>query len=445
MATPVNCIICTESFIVDINPPMTFWPCSHNACKSCIEHWNPLERGCPLCRQIVTNVEPNRGMIDILEAIPNETIVKETSDLSNNIFCDFLRIESQDAREKQHEIIKDRCTSSIMVLDNSTSMICNYDGKKFEMKNGKLVIKEGISRWEEACCKLIEIMKYNFKRRMPTTYYHLNPKCKKKHEWIKNQDYIVVNDVMPSDDILKNFISENNVRGTTPLHDITNHCCDMLVACEIDNLCFGIIGDGEPTDKQAFEIALKKMAKKVNFFGVMVLCTDDEDTIDYFNGLDTEIGSEINGFDVIDDFDGERKEILEAGNNFIVYTYDLHICRMAGCYSIVADLLDEEYLGDNPHLTQKLCNELLKIEYRCADHNEYIKYIENILDSDKTNKYMVYDYGSDSLKPIINIKKLRSSKKHIIIKKDWFLIIQEKIDWFIIIIVIMGYIYFLLF
>ena len=50
---------------------------------------------------------------------------------------------------------------------------------------------------------------------------------------------------------------------------------------------------------------------------------------------------------------------------------------------------------------------------------------------------MVYDYGSDSLKPIINIKKLRSSKKHIIIKKDWFLIIQEKIDWFIIIIVIM--------
>jgi hypothetical protein len=105
------------------------------------------------------------------------------------------------------------------------------------------------------------------------------------------------------------------------------------------------------------------------------------------------------------------KEIQDAGNDFIVYTYELHICRMAGCYSVVSDLLDEEYLGDKPHFAQKLCNELLKIDYHCGKHTEYIDHIEKLLDADKTGKYMVYDYKTNTVKSIIDVKKMRKMRK----------------------------------
>jgi len=37
---------------------------------------------------------------------------------------------------------------------------------------------------------------------------------------------------------------------------------------------------------------------------------------------------------------------------------DMHICRMAGCYNNISDLLDEVYL--NPHFCYTLVNMLMK-------------------------------------------------------------------------------------
>lgn len=62
----------------------------------------------------------------------------------------------------------------------------------------------------------------------------------------------------------------------------------------------------------------------------------------------------MHNFDVIDDYYSEAKEVLDAGNNFLVYTLDLHICRMAGCYNTISDLLDEEKL--NPYFSYALTN-----------------------------------------------------------------------------------------
>ena len=41
-------------------------------------------------------------------------------------------------------------------------------------------------------------------------------------------------------------------------------------------------------------------------------------------------GTEISGVDVVDDMDAEAIEIKNAGNDFFVYTHDLHVARMAG-------------------------------------------------------------------------------------------------------------------
>lgn len=408
-----HCSICMEPYILDINPPMTISGCHHNFCKPCIDLWYRTNRNpsCPTCRRPITSMEINRGMAEMLSA--REIVAETAPDLTNNTFSKFNShtTDAASTRRKHLEVISDKSKSACWVLDNSQSMLYYFDGKIFEKKKDGIVKKENISRWSEACSKLIEIMKYNVRRGMPATYYHLNPSSKGKRVWIPDVDCLIVNDVMPDEEILQDFISEDNVRGGTPLHEITNHCCDMIVASGIDDLCYGIIGDGEPNDKMAFERALKRMARKVNFFGVMNLCTDDEKTIDYFNGLDTELGSEINGYDVIDDWVGEMKEIKDAGNDFVVYTHELHTCRMAGCYSVVADLLDEEYLGDKPHFAQKLCNELLKIDYHCGKHTEYIDHVEKLLDADKTGKYMVYDYKTNTVKPIIDVKKMRKMRK----------------------------------
>ena len=61
-----------------------------------------------------------------------------------------------------------------------------------------------------------------------------------------------------------------------------------------------------------------------------------------YNGLDGRLGTEVSGCDVLDDFEAEAKEIRDNGNTFFVYTHALHVCRMAGCSSKEADMMDEE-------------------------------------------------------------------------------------------------------
>ena len=90
------------------------------------------------------------------------------------------------------------------------------------------------------------------------------------------------------------------------------------------------------------------------------LTTDDGAVLEYFNSLDTSLGartSELEGtrFDVIDDIVAEAHEVSRAGNRFLNYCVPLHVCRMAGCNSPVADELDERVLP--PHYVAKLCRE----------------------------------------------------------------------------------------
>ena len=396
-----QCSICMESYRPNINKPMVCSPCGHGFCEPCLQRWKRQSRECPTCRQVIQSTTLNRSLIEILEA----TTLRDNYQSSGKIFH-FEHSSSLERRK--NEVIHDKSNYSLVVLDNSGSMLNDIDdGAIFkESDDGKITKVKNVSRWEEACSKLTQIMNYNLARGMPTRYYHLNPKI--REHWELNKDYLEVIDSKPSESLLKRFLSKNNVRGNTPLDKITNFLSLSLYNNQ-EKICYCIITDGQPNDKTLFEESIRKMCQKNQIFMVINLCTDDKSIIDYYNELDSNIGTEISGLDVVDDFEGEYKEIISKGNNFIVYTYQLHTCRMAGCYSVVSDLLDEEYLGDKTHYVQKLCNELLSINSHAETINKYIDHILiPLFDHDFNNSYLVYDYQSKDFRPPINIKKLRN-------------------------------------
>ena len=156
-----------------------------------------------------------------------------------------------------------------------------------------------------------------------------------------------------------------------------------------------------------FESAIKSIAKHHNVFIVVNLTTDSETVIDYYNSLDTDptISNELSGLDVVDDLEAEFNEVISVNNDFIVYSHDLHTCRMAGCYSVVGDTIDEETLPKA--YVFKAVREILNItdkSLNISNLNNYLTVIEN-----KNNTAtQVYNYKSSKFEKPINMTKLKN-------------------------------------
>ena len=355
-------------------------------------------------------------------------------------------------RERFNEVLPDKCTFAVYVLDNSGSMNYYTDGKKFIVNESTGIVNkiQGVSRWQEAIAKLDQICHYNLKRGMKAVYYLLNPR--QTNYWEENIDYVLID---PHEETtlntrlqaLERMKSEENVHGCTPLHLITssfklslqtflvsltfdsnnnqrqnNHQSSSLSSASSSTtafttnndyyankpICYNIITDGEPDDKTRFEVELKRLASNYNIYLTINLCSDNDSIISYWNDLDKSIGSEISGMDVIDDMEAEYNEIRAAGNHFFTYSMDLHIARMAGCFNVVADLMDEETL--HIHHTIKLVNDLLfnrdrgssDITNWAFDKENYLKRIEEKIRTQ--NK--VYDIRTKSFQPIIHIAQI---------------------------------------
>ena len=103
-----------------------------------------------------------------------------------------LRKAGNVAEGRPNEILADKCGLVLIVLDNSMSM-SNRDGKVvsvLEDGQGKVAIRRGASRWEEACSKVRHIIAYNERRKMQTAVFLLNPRREKT--WRSNEDYCVI-------------------------------------------------------------------------------------------------------------------------------------------------------------------------------------------------------------------------------------------------------------
>jgi len=280
----------------------------------------------------------------------------------------------------------------------------------------RMCIIEGIARWEEAQSKAVVIAEYNIKRKMPPSYYLLNPSSS---NWIEGEDFVNID---PNEDgyeqnlmILKDkILHRNNIRGATPLDAITRHIKNSLDEKDIKvPVCYNIITDGEPNKKRLFENELRYLANHFTIFLTINLCTDNDDIIEYYNDLDVKIGSELGGLDVIDDYKGEQLEVIKAGNTFITYSHDIHICRMAGCNSVVADLLDETALS--VFHANKLVKELLNNPSDLPHWTNRQAYIEKVQQLN-TRVYNLHKKGMDDL---INTEKLNQMIWLYEKKKEW--------------------------
>eukprot|EP00935_MAST-01C_sp_MAST-1C-sp1_P000168 g168.t1 len=341
-----------------------------------------------------------------------------------------VRLHYESQRDHTRELVLDKSELVYYVIDNSGSMGA-HDGKVFEIDAQGVISKRGwgsVTRWEEAASKVRQISRYNIARGMCAYYYLLNPR--RDNHWEEGIDYVCVDPASSDAEQKQNgvlfakLLNSFNIRGSTPLDSITSVLRDRLLSSGSEGrnisipVCYNIITDGEPNNKRLFEAQLRALASTngLSIFLTINLCTDNDSVTTYYNSLDRTVGNELNGLEVLDDLEAEQREVWQQ-NRFFVYSYDLHVCRMAGCNSKVADLMDEEPMCC--FHAAKLTKELLRgpapdsapdsagspglpasLPVWAHEPDAYLDVIG------RANR-RVYDWRARSFKPLINTENLR--------------------------------------
>ena len=104
----------------------------------------------------------------------------------------------------------------------------------------------------------------------------------------------------------------------------------------------------------------------------------------------------------LDDLESEANEVWNVGNTFFTYSLPIHICRMAGCFSVIADWMDEIEL--QPHYANKLISEITNCN-NLVNNGLSDRYCEQVNRLNSENP-LVYNIRSKQFSPIINICRL---------------------------------------
>merc|ERR1712083_210655 len=104
----------------------------------------------------------------------------------------------------------------------------------------------------------------------------------------------------------------------------------------------GTSGDSKPQDQKAMIDILRRICAELPVQLVIRLCTDDADTVKFYNKIDDELELPL---DILDDFESEAAELRENGNSFFTYTPLLHRIREAGTLCKLLDAIDEQELS----------------------------------------------------------------------------------------------------
>lgn len=214
---------------------------------------------------------------------------------------------------------------------------------------------------------------------------------------------------------LAQLLKVNGPRGTTPMTQRLKELRQRLLREVSDGrrIMLSIVTDGLPTspangnctlrDKQDFVEELRAFASTFNVFIVIRLATDDDETVDYYNKIDEEVELPL---DILDDLQGEAKEVYDSQNGWFAYTPMIHRIREGGTMEKLFDLLDER-----PFTTVEI-SAFLELLLRGPDDAPFPrtpKELLEVVELAAARAPRVYDGRSGEMVPPVNMKVLKKA------------------------------------
>lgn len=243
----------------------------------------------------------------------------------------------------------------LFLLDNSGSTNAP-DGH--ELREFRLIT---CTRWREVCATAENACRLGAATGVPCEFHLLNPLrghgATSATGGIEGEDFIATSSLadLPR---LQAFLSRVNPSGVTPLAERLRALRPRFAAFVNNEAASGRVAflvlctDGAPTPlnsgtpttaaAQAALFGLKQLTSTFPVRLVVRLCTDEDSAVNFWNEADAE---EELALDVLDDYNGEAKEVYAKGNGWLAYSPALHMLRESGTLIGLLDLLDERRLS----------------------------------------------------------------------------------------------------
>jgi len=244
----------------------------------------------------------------------------------------------------------------VFILDNSGST-CECDGHVLQRIGDNGYYKsEPSSRWEEIRSMALDQARWNDRVGVRSEFYLVNPPC--PEELVEGRDFAVIDPAKGHGDAqvaaLAQILERNGPRGPTPLVPRLKQLRASLRKRIPSGyrVMLSIVTDGLPTsgnytkqdkdsqihEQEKFIQELRDFANSFNSSLVIRLATDEDDVVEFYNKIDQEVELPL---DILDDIQGEAKEIHAAGNGWLTYTPMIHRIREGGTMLKLFDMLDE--------------------------------------------------------------------------------------------------------
>ncbi len=411
-----QCNVCLEPFKREVNPPYSCNPCGHVTCKPCLDTWfTSNSKRCPECRTRVTSITINRGLMNVIEE--DQQTRKKTCEPSNNEDCQSgtYRVSGRNI----NSIIRDGCDYAIYLIDNSQRVKHNLEGKIYTLhkntwssnsnSNSKVTLYENVLSWKEIVSRVLQIAAYNIKINRKAIYYLINP----VHplSWEPDQDYLIVNpsniiDINATMRYLEmNLLNINNISGELGLDNMISYLSQpgkCLPGSQGKPICLNLITANLPNRQLNFSRQLNVLLRKHSIFWVTNICSNYQRVDNYYQTLSYKIKDYLVGYDIVNNFGDEADKIWNLGNTFFTYNLGIHICRMAGCHSILIDKMSTQEL--TPYYANLLISELTKYQ-GLTNGGLSDKYCRQVTYLNSVHP-LVYNIRSREFSPIINILRL---------------------------------------
>jgi hypothetical protein len=247
---------------------------------------------------------------------------------------------------------------SIWIVDNSGSMQAR-DGHKILQQNkrsqGDLKFVE-CTRWAEMQQTVDYHVQMAAVLKAPTVFRMLNdPGRQAGPQQFSIAEHGADSDIDQELAAALSVMSNSQPGGVTPLtshlREIRHNIAQLEPELRQNGTKVAIVlaTDGLPTDsqgnsnamvKQQFVEALRSLGD-LPVWVVVRLCTDQDDVVEFWNSLDSQLELRL---DILDDFISEAKEVHDC-NKWLNYGLPLHRMREMGFHHNIFDLLDERKLS----------------------------------------------------------------------------------------------------